>query len=101
HDASGNCSTGIIEAQVTSASRKTVPLNVSGITSQSGLRSAAVARIATHTARPITGMASSRAGNLRFATTLARIAASRIVEMMNTRVQSTARPLGASFVIGE
>ena len=54
-DASGSFSTGIIEAQVTSASRKIVPLKVSGMTSQSGRRSGAVTRITTHTARPITG----------------------------------------------
>ena len=35
HEAGGNCSTGIIEAQSTSESRKIEPLMVSGINSQS------------------------------------------------------------------
>ena len=55
-----------------------MPLNVSGMTDQSGWRSGAAARITTHTARPITGMRSSSAGNRRLAMTLARIAATRI-----------------------
>ena len=41
HDATGSFSTGIIEAAVTSASKKIVPLNVSGITAQSGRRNGA------------------------------------------------------------
>ena len=77
-DASGSCSTGISEALVTSASRKIVPLNVSGMIAQSGRRSGAVARITIHTARPITGTTSSIAGNFRFAVTLATIAMTRI-----------------------
>ena len=101
HDASGSCSTGIIDAQVTSASRKIVPLKVSGITSQSGRRSGAVARMTTQTASPITGMTSSSAGNFRLAMTFARIATTRIAATMNTRVQSTCKLRGASFTIGE
>jgi hypothetical protein len=45
HDAEGNVSTGIIEADVTSASRKIVPLNVSRSTAQSSRRNGAVSKI--------------------------------------------------------
>src|SRR5262245_29121727 len=99
-DAAGSFSTGIIEAQVTSASRNTEPLNASGSNPHSGLRSGTQTRIATQTAAPITGKWSSSAGNLRFAITLARIAATRIQATMPTRVQSTAMPGAASLVIG-
>src|ERR1700674_4158756 len=54
-DAGGSFSTGIIEAHVTSESRNTVPLKVSGNTSQSGRRSGRLARIASQTATPIKG----------------------------------------------
>src|SRR5262245_49066429 len=50
HDAAGSFSTGMSEAQVTSASRNTDPLNASGSRPQSGRRAAAVARMATQTA---------------------------------------------------
>ena len=79
-DASGSFSTGIIDAEVTSASRKIVPLKVSGMISQSGRRNGAAARITTHTASPITGMASSSAGNFRLAITLARMATTRMAD---------------------
>src|SRR5262245_31405416 len=88
HEAGGNFSTGIIEAQVTRVSRKIVPLTVSGRISQSGRPSAPVAIIATTTAGPITGIWSSRAGNLRFATTLAAIATTRMTNTIETRVHS-------------
>jgi hypothetical protein len=101
HDASGNSSTGISDALVTSASRKIVPLKVSGMISQSGRRSAAVARITTHTASPITGTTSSTAGNFRLATTLDVIAMIRIAATMPTWVHSIVSPRGASFRIGE
>ncbi len=81
-EASGSSSTGISEALVTSASRKIVPLKVSGMISQSGRRSGAVARITIHTASPITGTTSSRAGNFRLAMTFARIAMIRIAATM-------------------
>ena len=45
HEARGNSSTGISDAQVTSARRKIVPLKVSGMIAQSGRRIGAVARI--------------------------------------------------------
>src|SRR5688572_20355009 len=77
-EAGGSFSTGISEAQVTSASRNTDPLNASGSSFQSGGRHAAVATIATHTAAPITGKWSRTCGKRRLATTLAPIAASRI-----------------------
>src|SRR5215831_2870849 len=80
--ADGSLSTGIIEAAVTSARRKIVPLNVLGNTSQSGRRNGTAARITAQTARPITGTTSSNAGNLTLATILATIAAIRIVPTM-------------------
>ena len=55
HEAAGSFSTGIIEAAVTSASRKIVPLKVSGITFQSGARRPAVRRMTAQTAIPRTG----------------------------------------------
>ncbi len=54
-EAAGSFSTGIIDAQSTSESRKIEPLTASGNTSQSGRRAATEIRIATHTAAPIKG----------------------------------------------
>ncbi len=51
HEAAGNSSTGISEAQLTSASRNTVPLKVSGMTDQSGRRSGVASRM-TSKAQP-------------------------------------------------
>src|SRR5262245_18977699 len=87
HPAAGSLSTGIIEAHVTSAKRKIVPLNVSGITSQSGLLTRAVTRITVQTASPMTATTSSTAGNFRFATTFATSATKRIVTTIDTRTQ--------------
>ena len=78
-DAAGSFSTGIIEAQVTSDSRKMVPLNASGSSSQSGLRSGAVTRM-----RHPHGDADEREAveqirdTARLTTTLAEIAATRM-----------------------
>ena len=58
-DAAGSLSTGIMEAQVTSASRKIVPLVASGNRLQSGLRNGAVTRIASPTATPMKGKLSA------------------------------------------
>ncbi len=101
HDAAGSFSTGIIAAVVTSARRNIVPLKVAGRSVQSGLRNGAEARIATHTAAPITGKTSSTCGNSRLATTLATIATTRMKATMPTRAQSTRTPAGGSFMIGE
>src|SRR6185437_12334287 len=90
-EASGSFSTGIIEAEVTNASRKSVPLQVAGNTFQSGARNGAVTRIATQTARPITGRLSSRAGYLRLAMTLAPIAVRRMTATMKACVHSIVR----------
>src|SRR5258707_15553404 len=100
-EAAGSFSTGIIAAQATSESRKIVPLNVAGITFQSGARSGIEARIAAHTASPITGARSSQTGNQTLATTFATMAATRMNATMPTRAQSTRTPAGASFMIGE
>ena len=89
------------EAQVTSESRKIVPLNVSGITSQSGRRNSAVTRMAAHTASPRSGNASSSAGNLRLAITFAAIAVTSITATMKTRAHSTLNSEGACLTIGE
>ena len=101
HDAAGKCSTGIIDAIVTSESKKIVPFIAPGNSDQSGLRSGTASKIATHTATPITGNWSSTAGKYRFATTLASTAATRMKATMPTRVQSTLMPGGASFMIGQ
>src|SRR5947208_12763268 len=85
HEATGSFSTGIIEAAVTSASRKIVPLKVSGITDQSGDLSGDVSRITVQTAMPRTGSVSSRAGYFTFAVMFAARAAIRIAATMNTR----------------
>ena len=62
HDASGRCSTGIIEAIVTRDNKNIAPLKASGSNDHSGLRTGADTRIATHTAAPSTGNWSSTAG---------------------------------------
>ena len=54
-DATGRLSTGIIEAQTTSESRKSEPLKVSGSTSQSWRRTFTVRTRATQTATPMNG----------------------------------------------
>src|SRR5262249_32995660 len=61
-DAAGSFSTGTIEAPVTTDSRKIVPLRVSASTAQPGCRKGTAARMAAHTARPITGHASNASG---------------------------------------
>ena len=101
HDADGNVSTGITEAAVTSARRKIVPLKVSGMMLQSGVRRNAVSKIAAQTASPSTGSVSSSAGNFRFAVTFATNAAVRMAATMKTRAPSTRDPLGGFFTIGE
>src|SRR5262249_32962318 len=101
HDAAGSSSTGIIDAHVTNANRKIVPLEVSGMIAQSGLRNGAVARMTIQTAIPSTGKTSSTAGNRRFAVTLAPIATTRIAATIHTRTHSTRSPEGASRTIGE
>jgi hypothetical protein len=100
-EAAGNFSTGMSDAQVTRASRKTEPLNASGSSLQSGRRSVAVSRIATQTAAPMTGKWSSTAGKYRLAATLAPIAASRMTPTIAMRAQSTRCWTLASLMIGE
>ena len=101
HDAAGSFSTGIMEAAVTSARRKIVPLNVSGITFQSGIRKKAVSKIAAQTASPSTGSVSSNAGNFRLAVTFAASAAMRMIATMKTLAPSTRKPLCGFFTTGE
>src|SRR5262245_60437881 len=100
-DATGNFSTGIIDAAVTSASRKIVPLNVSGSTPQSGRRNGVVANSTTHTDSPSTGTRPSNSGKCRLVTTFTTRATSSIAATMNTRVQSMTTPCRACLTIGE
>src|SRR5262245_66595339 len=72
HDAAGSSSTGIIEADVTRASRKIVPLKVSGSTFQSGRRNEAVANRTAHTDKPRTGTRPSSSGKCRLVTTFTK-----------------------------
>src|SRR5258705_5243624 len=98
-EAAGSFSTGIIAAQATSESRKIVPLNVAGITFQSGARSGIEARIAAHTASPITAARSSQTGNQTLATTLPTMAATRMNPTLSPRGQSAGEPAAASLLI--
>ena len=67
HDAAGSFSTGIIDAAVTSARRKAVPLNVSGMHLPTRLLQTESSRTATaQTASPRTGTAPISAGNFKF-----------------------------------
>src|SRR5688500_10004426 len=100
HEARGNSSTGISEAQVTSARRKIVPLKVSGMIAQSGRRIGAVARMTAQTASPITGTTSSSAGNLRLAVTLARMAMIRIEATKQIDGMAVFNPIGSTVTIG-
>src|SRR5207302_8902936 len=77
HEAAGSFSTGINEGAVTNASRKIVPLKVSGITFQSGARGPAVSRMTARTAMPRTGTVASRARNLALAMSVGACAAVR------------------------
>src|SRR6187200_879686 len=86
-DAAGSFSTGIIDAQRISESRNTEPLNASGSSFHSGTRQAAQANSATQTAAPMNGKLSEYCGNRRFTTTLAAIAASRMMTTIATRAQ--------------
>src|SRR5919198_77020 len=101
HDAAGSSSTGIIDAHVTKASRKSVPLKVSGMMSQSGLRSGAATRMTIQTAMPSTGKTSSTTGNRRLAVTLAATATTRIATTIHTRVHSMRTPEDMFRMIGE
>src|SRR5688572_8014440 len=99
-EAAGSFSTGIIEAQVTSASRKMEPLKAPGRSFQSGWRMAAAVRRATQTAVPITGKWSRTSLKYRLATTFATIAAIRIQNTIASRAQSTCTDSAESFMIG-
>ena len=69
-----------------------MPLKVSGITAQSGRRNGAASRITAQTASPITGTASSSAGNFRFGDHIGGDAAIRMAATMATRTHSIAVP---------
>src|SRR5688572_30686860 len=99
-EAAGSFSTGIIEAQVTSASRKIEPLKAPGRSFQSGWRITAAVRRAIQTAVPITGKWSRTSLKYRLATTFATIAAIRIQNTIASRAQSTCTDSAESFMIG-
>src|SRR5207245_10094096 len=90
-EASGNRSTGIIEAISTSESRKMELRNARGSTSQSGRRIPKDMRMATQTATPMNGKRSVCSGNFVCTVTLAASASTRINPTMPIRAQSTAR----------
>ena len=92
--------TGIIAAHITRESKNTLPLNAPGSRLQVGARQGAVAKIATHTAMPITGSMSSNCGARRLQNTLAATAATKMMATMDSRAQSSRAPLGASFMMG-
>src|SRR2546423_15597070 len=78
HEAGGNFSTGISDADKTSARRKIEPLNVSGSNSQSGRRSPAESRRAIQTAAPMKGKLSAKCGNFKFNVAVLATARTRI-----------------------
>src|SRR5690349_7609359 len=100
HDGGGSCSTGISEADNTSASRTTVFLNAPGSSVQAGRRTGLATTIARNAARPTTGTRSGTAGKYTFAVTLAVIAAANVNSTMPSRGQSSGRACTASFTIG-
>src|SRR5690348_14996751 len=59
-DAAGSLSTGIKDAQRIRESRKMLPTKAPGSSAQSGFRSGALTRSASHTAAPMNGNASDR-----------------------------------------
>src|SRR5688572_33498160 len=87
-DAGGSLSTGIMDAQVTSARRKRLPLNASGIRLHWGLRHGAQASSTTQTATPIAGKFPMKFLKWRFTATLVPTAAISIAATMATRAQS-------------
>src|SRR3954466_14084941 len=101
HEATGNRSTGIIEAASTSDSRKTVPRSVAGITDQSGRRHPDVSSKTSHTVAPRNGRLLEYCGNATFEITLTVTAAMSISATMQTRGQSTARRSSELLTIGE
>src|SRR6185436_20977957 len=88
-EASGNASTGIRDAAVTSDNRNTDPLNASGSNSQSGLRSGTEINSATKTATPMNGNRSADPGKRMLTTILVTMAETRIRATIPTRGQST------------
>ena len=100
-EADGSSSTGIIEAQVTSDSRKIVPWNVSGMIFPVGSPQRRGREDHAHTASPITGTMSSTPETSRLAITLARMAdQDRRHDQQPASIRSAGRA-GASFLIGE
>src|SRR5262245_686019 len=101
HDAAGSSSTGIIDAAVTRASRKIVPLKASGSTFQSGRRNGAVANRTAQTDKPNMGTRPSNSGKWRLVTTFTNSATIKMATTINTRIQSIATPRRACLARGE
>ncbi len=87
-EAGGSFSTGIIEAQVTRASRKIEPLRASGIRLHSGFLTGMAASSTTHTATPRKGKWSAASANFRLTVTLVATAPTRMAPTTPTRAQS-------------
>src|SRR5687767_595778 len=100
HDGAGNVSTGISDADSTSANKNALPFVASRRSPQAGRRSGAETRIANHTAAPITGKCSSTAGYSRLANRFALTVTTRINATTPTRVQSTEIALESPLTIG-
>jgi hypothetical protein len=64
HDAVGNCSTGMSDADITNASKKIDPLKARGRSFQFGRRAKAPTIIAAQTAAPINGNCLAFSGKL-------------------------------------
>ncbi|TPW03846.1 MAG: hypothetical protein FD124_2857 [Alphaproteobacteria bacterium] len=98
--AAGSAFTGMSEALITSASRKTVPPTASGRTWRSGLRQIQATSSVAHTARPSTGTCSKMCGATMCNVRLAVSAETRHAAAMPTRIQSILRPAGESRIAG-
>ena len=100
-EATGRLSTGIIEAQTTSESRKSVPLKVSGSTSQSWRRTGTVSSERHPHRRADEGEVIGGGREAHVETTLVTMAKTSIVPTMKMRFQSTWVWAWASFRMGE
>src|SRR5215475_11360998 len=88
HEASGKFSTGISEADVTRATRNTVPFNASRMADQSGDLIPAKTRMMSQMAMPRTGTASRKAASAKLRVLLAARVAMRMDATVNSRTQS-------------
>src|SRR5215475_2527725 len=101
HEASGKFSTGISEADVTRATRNTVPFNASRMADQSGDLIPAKTRMMSQMAMPRTGTASRKAASAKLRVLLAAKAAMKIDSKGNSRNQIMVGGLFMSLMIDE